>query len=236
MDVSLERSFPVAERFVSVNGEGVHAGKLAAFIRFSGCDLECSWCDTRWACDPECTVVFYTIDELVGWVIEQRCACVTLTGGEPLLQPHLPELIASLSELPQTEVIEVETNGSLDLLPIAHQRPRELCITMDFKLPSSGMRERMREENLALLEPADVLKFVVGTTEDLDEMKKVLDRFRMQQYEQGEGARFRAFVSPVFGVMGPADIVDFMIEHALTDMTLQLQLHKIIWPGIERGV
>lgn len=221
--------FPVAERFVSINGEGAHAGRLAAFIRFSGCNLECRYCDTVWAQDSELTVELATVSELVDWVSEQPCACVTITGGEPTLQTHLPELVFAFDALPSLEVIEIETNGSTDLSFLAADRPGKLRFTMDYKLPSSGMERRMRTENFALLAPHDVVKFVAGTSGDLDKMVGVIDEFGLME-------RCRVYVSPVFGQIDPAAIVEFMKARRLAGVTLQLQLHKIIWPGTERGV
>ena len=226
---ALETTFPVAERFTSINGEGVHAGRLAAFIRFSGCNLSCSYCDTRWACDTDCTVAFYSVDELTAWVAQQPVACVTITGGEPTLQGHLPELVDALCKVPGIEVVEIETNGSVDLAPLVEDRPEELQITMDYKLPSSGMEDHMLLENFALLGKHDMVKFVVGTHEDLETMARVVRTHALDE-------RCRVYISPVFGKLEPAAIVDFMKANALTRATLQLQLHKIIWPHIERGV
>ena len=89
---------PVAERFVSINGEGPRAGRFAAFVRFAGCNLSCSYCDTRWACQPGCPVEQLSCAQIARWVLEQGVPCATLTGGEPLLQPLLPELARILLE------------------------------------------------------------------------------------------------------------------------------------------
>lgn len=109
-------SFPIAERFVSINGEGAHAGKLAAFIRFPGCNLDCSYCDTQWARDPELTVEFVSVEELCDWVESEGVTCVTITGGEPTLQSDLYRLLHALARLETVEVVEIETNGSTTLL------------------------------------------------------------------------------------------------------------------------
>lgn len=223
------RSFPVAERFVSINGEGTHAGRLAAFVRFSGCNLTCSYCDTQWAQDAELAVELLDADQLCAWIGEQPCACVTITGGEPTLQSHLPELVRVVAALEQIQVVEIETNGSTDLAELATKRPDELRITMDYKLPSSGMEDKMRPENFALLAPHDVVKFVIGTAEDLETMARIVSEHSLADH-------CRVYLSPVFGQMDPATIVDFMKERDLTQATLQLQLHKIIWPDQERGV
>lgn len=240
-------SFPIAERFVSINGEGAHAGKLAAFIRFPGCNLDCTYCDTRWACDPELTVEFVSVEELCDWVEREGVTCVTITGGEPTLQSDLYRLLHELARLETLEVVEIETNGSTDLAKIiAHDsdrdherpialaefpapRPEKLCITMDYKLPSSGMEDKMFRANFELLGEGDVVKFVVGSREDLERMAEV-----MREYDLV--TRCQVYISPVFGALEPAAIVDFMKEYALTHARLQLQLHKFIWPNQERGV
>ena len=214
---------------MSINGEGVHAGRLAAFIRFSGCNLRCSYCDTPWAQDSEATVELLSLGELVSWVASQPCACVTITGGEPTLQSRLLELVTALSALDAIEVVEIETNGSIDLAELAHERPRKASFTMDYKLPSSGMERQMCLTNLGVLEPRDVVKFVIGSREDLETMARVVRDNSLAQ-------RCQVYLSPVFGQMEPATIVDFMREQRLTKATLQLQLHKIIWPDQERGV
>lgn len=221
--------FPVIERFVSINGEGAHAGRLAAFIRFSGCNLRCSYCDTVWAQDSEATVELLSTDELVNWVANQPCACVTITGGEPTLQGRLLELATALSALDAVEVVEIETNGSTDLATFAHERPQNVCLTMDYKLPSSGMERQMCLTNLGVLDTRDVVKFVIGTREDLETMLRVVRDNDLDQ-------RCQVYLSPVFGQIEPASIVDFMREQRLTGATLQLQLHKFIWPDQERGV
>lgn len=240
-------SFPIAERFVSINGEGAHAGKLAAFIRFPGCNLDCSYCDTQWARDPELTVEFVSVEELCDWVEHEGVACVTITGGEPTLQSDLYRLLHALARLETVEVVEIETNGSTDLAklialdskreeerPIALEEfpaphPEKLCITMDYKLPSSGMEDKMVCENFELLGERDVVKFVVGSHEDLERMAEVVREYDL-------ATRCQAYISPVFGAIEPAAIVDFMRERSLTHARLQLQLHKFIWPNQERGV
>ena len=87
---------PVAERFVSINGEGACAGKLAAFVRFTGCNLRCGYCDTMWANVPGAAAKGETPEQLAAWVRQTGVECVTLTGGEPVLQPLLPQLVELL--------------------------------------------------------------------------------------------------------------------------------------------
>ena len=235
------RTLPVAERFVSVNGEGRAAGKLAAFIRFTGCNLACSYCDTMWANAPVAAdrAERVSVADLVAWACETRVECVTLTGGEPALQPELPclvrALLAELGPLGRGLRVEIETNGAADLRELAQLReacaslPGNLTFTVDWKLPSSGMEDRMLRENFALLDARDTVKFVCGGEGDLGRMLEV-------SRELGLPDRVPVYLSPVFGRLDPARIVDFMQENNLTWATAQLQLHKIIWPGVEKGV
>lgn len=221
--------YSVAEHFVSIDGEGAHAGRLAAFIRFPGCNLRCSYCDTAWAQDAEAPAESMTLNDLVEWADEAPCACVTLTGGEPLLQPHLLALVSALVARDSIEVVEIETNGSVPLGEFALDRPAKLHFTMDYKLPSSGMEQRMCCSNFDLIEPDDVVKFVIGSREDLEAMLRVVRHHELDR-------RCQVYLSPVFGRIEPAAIVNFMKEHGLVHATLQLQLHKVIWPDVERGV
>ena len=232
---------PVAERFVSVNGEGRAAGKLAAFIRFTGCNLACSYCDTMWANAPAAAnrAERVPVADLVAWACETRVECVTLTGGEPALQPELPCLVRALLAEPgplgRGLRVEIETNGAADLRELAQLReacaslPGNLTFTVDWKLPSSGMEGHMLRENFALLDARDTVKFVCGGEGDLRRMLEV-------SRELGLPDRVPVYLSPVFGRLSPARIVDFMQENNLTWATAQLQLHKIIWPGVEKGV
>ena len=235
------RMLPVAERFVSVNGEGRAAGKLAAFIRFTGCNLACSYCDTMWANAPVAAdrAERVSVADLVAWACETRVECVTLTGGEPALQPELPSLVCALlaepGPLERGLRVEIETNGAADLRELAQLReacaslPGSLTFTVDWKLPASGMEDRMLRENFALLDARDTVKFVCGGEGDLARMLEV-------SRELGLPNRVPVYLSPVFGRLDPARIVDFMQENNLTWATAQLQLHKIIWPGVEKGV
>ena len=257
---------PVAERFVSVNGEGTHAGRLAAFIRFAGCNLRCRWCDTAWAQGADAVTEWRTAEELVAWVREARVECVTLTGGEPLLQSGASALVealvragsapggdegatsyASLVErasaaaeeppAPGPLFVESETNGSQPIRPLAALRerlaeegvPGRFGFTLDCKLPASGEDSAMNEDNYALLGADDVVKFVIADAGDLDAMLAVVEA-------HGLAGRCGVYLSPIRGEMDPAVVVEFMRAHAMAYATLQLQLHKVIWPGVERGV
>ncbi len=233
--------FPVVEKFVSINGEGLAAGQLAAFIRFAGCNLSCSYCDTAWANDPLVKFEACSARDLVDWVREARVAAVTLTGGEPLLQPHLIELVRALADVrePNPLRIEIESNGACDVRPLLLARDEaqeagaqgSVHVTLDWKTPSAGraVSATMLRENYALLDERDAVKFVIGSLEDVAFAQKYI------QEAQLEG-RCGVLLSPVWGAIEPAEIIDAMKEHRMAFARLQLQLHKIIWPHVDKGV
>ncbi len=236
----------VAERFVSINGEGPEAGRLAAFIRLAGCNLACAYCDTPWSRAPESATEVLEAAELAAWAAQTGAGCVTLTGGEPLLQPALPALVQMLLALPlrtqagQPLRIEVETNGACDLGPLCALRTQAegegwgvgtLAFTVDCKLAAAGTEAAaaMLTHNYGLLEPQDAVKFVCGSRADLDQARQVIEQF-------GLAGRCTVLLSPVHGRLDAAAIADYLKEHRMADVRLQLQLHKLIWPGVERGV
>lgn len=228
----------LAESFVSINGEGVRAGELALFLRFIGCNLNCSYCDTRWANEADCKYEDKSVEELIDMVVSSGIKNVTLTGGEPMLQEALPELVEGLLRL-QDIRIEIETNGSVPLGEVARLRNRTgmvsddvvgtLSFTMDYKLPSSGCEASMLTDNFYLLRQEDTVKFVSGSREDLERAADIISRYALT-------GRCHVYFSPVFGKIAPRDIVEFMVERKLNDVRLQLQLHKLIWDPDRRGV
>ncbi|MBR3282539.1 MAG: putative 7-carboxy-7-deazaguanine synthase QueE [Ruminococcus sp.] len=218
--------YPIAEKFVSINGEGVRAGELAVFIRFSGCNLSCGYCDTKWANEPDVPVENMTAEDIVGYVSETGVKNVTITGGEPLLQEELPELTDALMSAGFR--VEIETNGSLPIESYSDRKYRPV-FTMDYKLPSSGMEESMCGHNFGCLEKCDTVKFVAGSIKDLERAAELISEHYLTD-------RCHIYISPVFGEIAPAEIVEFMKEHKMNDIRLQLQLHKFIWPPEQRGV
>ena len=214
----------VVEKFTSINGEGTHAGELAVFVRFKGCNLRCSYCDTMWANEPDCTYKEETPEEIANYVFETGIHNVTLTGGEPLLQKEIRELIHLLLQAGLR--VEIETNGAVHLSPFCEERP---VFTMDYKLPSSGCEKQMIAENMELLGKDDTVKFVSGSQEDL---LKALDVIRVYDLTN----RCHVYFSPVFGAIEPVEIVEFMQKYQLNGVRLQIQMHKIIWDPNEKGV
>lgn len=218
--------FPVVERFVSINGESTRAGEPAVFIRFRGCNLHCTYCDTSWANTGSAPYHMMTTEELTDYVLETGITNVTLTGGEPLLQEGIYELIERLMK--NGRRVEIETNGSISVRELSAM-PYRPVFTLDYKLPCSGMEKSMLTENYEYLQKEDAVKFVSGSIEDLEKAKDIIERYALTE-------KCRVYISPVFGSIEPADIVDFMLENKMNDVRLQLQLHKFIWDPNRRGV
>jgi 7-carboxy-7-deazaguanine synthase len=228
-------NYKVAEKFLSINGEGVKAGQLAVFLRFCGCNLNCEYCDTKWANEPDVPYTVMNTQELTEFALESGAENVTLTGGEPLLQPHIADLIIVL--LKHGLFVEIETNGSVALAPVIEAVSNEadedlqehLTFTMDYKLGCSGMESKMNLDNFAYLKAKDTVKFVSGSISDLDTASKIIKKYDLTD-------RCHIYISPVFNAIKPADIVEYMKQHKMTGVNLQLQLHKFIWNPQERGV
>lgn len=218
--------FKVAEKFVSINGEGPRAGELAVFLRFCGCNLDCGYCDTRWANTADVKYELVSAEELVEYVKSTGVKNVTLTGGEPLLQANIAHLIKLLGEAGAE--VEIETNGSVPLKNIVSLAPRP-AVTADYKLPSSGMEKYMLTENFSYLTLQDAVKFVVGDMCDLARAEEIINGYGLKE-------KCRIYFSPVFGKIKPVEITEFMKERKLNGVRLQLQLHKIIWEPDMRGV
>ena len=214
----------VVEKFTSINGEGTRAGELAVFVRFKGCNLRCSYCDTMWANESDWSYKEETPEEIVNYVLAAGIRNVTLTGGEPLLQKDIRELIHLLLQAGLR--VEIETNGAVNLSDFCEERP---IFTMDYKLPSSGCEEYMIAENMELLETNDTVKFVSGSQEDLLRALEVIQAYDLT-------SRCHVYLSPVFGSIEPVQMVEFMLKHQMNDVRLQIQMHKVIWDPNERGV
>ncbi|MDF2613859.1 MAG: radical domain protein [Clostridia bacterium] len=219
--------YKVAEKFVSVNGEGLRSGELAVFIRLAGCNLNCSYCDTAWANEADTIYKIMAEEDIYTYIKSTKVTNVTLTGGEPLLADGITILLKKLAGDKDLSV-EIETNGSilLDQFIKIENRP---SFTMDYKLPSSGMEKVMLTDNFKYLTKQDTVKFVCGTKEDLQKAKFIIDQFQLT-------GKTNIYISPVFGKIDMAYIVDFMKDQEMNGVRLQVQLHKIIWDHNKRGV
>lgn len=224
--------YKVAEHFISINGEGVKAGQLAVFVRFCGCNLSCSYCDTRWANLSDTPYTEMNAGQIAKMVLDTGVKNVTLTGGEPLLAENIHELIALL--INQGNDVEIETNGSIEIEELLKNLEEgsvrsHLSFTMDYKLFCSGMESFMKLENFKHLRVNDTVKFVVGSKSDLERAEQIIRKYKLI-------GRCHIYLSPVFGAIEPEEIVEFMKERRLNDVNLQLQLHKLIWNPDKRGV
>jgi len=213
-------SLLVSEIFHSIQGESLDAGRPCTFVRLTGCNLRCTYCDTTYAYGQGEEMDFRAILERIGTF---GCSLIGITGGEPLLQEETPLLIQRLLDTGR-EVL-VETNGSLDIGRIDDQ-----CVRIvDMKCPSSGEVERNDFGNLGRLTTRDQLKFVIGNREDYMYARGILDRVDPSYPPD------HVLLSPVFGKMEPSTLAEWILADHL-DARLHLQLHKVIWPGIDRGV
>ncbi len=208
-----ELALQVTETFVSLQGESTHAGTPCWFVRLAGCNLRCAWCDTRYAWTGGVP------RSVAGLVADYRAAGVRMaevTGGEPLLQPATPALLAALRDAVPGGTVLLETNGSRDLSVV----PPGVIVVMDIKTLSSGAADATDWRNLDRLRPPDELKFVIADRADFEWAAGVIA-------ERGLAARCRAvLLSPAAGCLAPAELAAWLIAARLP-ARLNLQLHKI---------
>jgi 7-carboxy-7-deazaguanine synthase len=209
----------VNEIFRSIQGESTHAGRPCVFVRLTACDLRCSWCDTEYAFHEGTR---RPVADIVAEVRAFGCDLVEVTGGEPLLQPNVHELLAAL--LDDGFTVLLETGGHRDISGVD---PRVLRI-VDVKTPSSGESHRVLEANFAHLKAGDELKFVIRDRTDFDFATAMIGRHDL-------ASRCPLLLSPVHGVLAPEELAEWILE-AKAPVRLQLQIHKLLWPAALRGV
>ena len=222
----------INEIYLSVQGESSYAGLPCIFIRLTACDLRCNYCDTPYA--------FFEgeameLEKIISRVGSLGCKLVEVTGGEPLLQKNVLPLMASLCNRGFTVLLE--TSGAHDISAVD---PRVVRI-MDLKTPGSGECKRNRYENIAHLQPKDEVKFVIGSREDYEWSRGLIEKHGLERKVK------TILLSPVFrhaGMKGetaghsgldPKLLVEWMLKDKLP-ARLQLQLHKFVWPPEQRGV
>lgn len=218
----------VVEIFASIDGEGKRTGQPATFIRLAGCNLRCCYCDTKYSFDTSIARDM-SIDEVIDECKNLGYHNVTLTGGEPLISKESELLIYRLCK--SGFQVNVETNGSIDLFRLTSIRIRDnldFFFTVDFKTKYSLMRNKMCKGSFEYLDfKKDIVKCVVANKEDMDDALSYLKTFKKN---------FNIWFSPVFGVIEPKDIVEYVLRTGREDITVQVQLHKIIWDPNMRGV
>lgn len=218
----------VVEIFGSIDGEGKRTGQLATFIRLAGCNLRCCYCDTKYSFDVN-NAKEMTVAEIVKECQKIGYHNITLTGGEPLIHKDVKSLIFDLCI--RGFKLNIETNGSVDLYEFVRIRKTynlDFYFTVDYKTIFSGMNDKMNVCSFDLLDVnKDIIKCVVANKEDMDDALKYLDSFNKA---------FNIWFSPVFGEIEPGEIVDYVKNRKRQDITVQVQLHKIIWDPDKRGV
>ncbi len=201
----------INEIFYSLQGEGKWSGLPNIFIRTSGCNLRCSYCDTKYAYEKG---EQKKSNEIINYIKKYPCKKICITGGEPLLQNNIEKLIRKLEE--KNYHIIIETNGSKNIKKISGFE--NLTISLDIKCPSSNMAEKMNFKNLKFLRKKDQLKFVIKNKNDYNYAKEILDKYNI---------KCSIYFQPVWKTN-----VKKIAEWILTDglnVRLGLQLHKFIW-------
>jgi len=207
----------VNEIFYSIQGEGILVGVPSIFLRLTGCNLRCSFCDTKYAYVQGKEM---SIQAVLDEIKKFACTNVCLTGGEPLLQKDMIKLIKSLDQ--KNYKICLETNGSISIKKLVGKK--SLTISLDIKCPSSGSQEQMNMKNICYLSKKDQLKFIIKNKKDYDYAKKILKKYNPP---------CTVFFQPVWGT-NPKKLASWILNDELP-VRLALQLHKIIW-GEKRGV
>ncbi len=210
----------INEIFHSIQGESSHAGRLCVFVRLTGCDLRCSWCDTPYSFHEGRKM---SVDEVVAAVEAYGSPLVEITGGEPLLQEEVYPLMDRL--LASGRTVMLETGGHRPTTRV----PAAVFTILDVKCPASGEASKNDWSNLDRLAAHDEVKFVVQDRADYDFAREVIARHDL-------AARAAAvLISPVHGVLDSKTLSEWMLADRLP-ARLQLQLHKFIWSPSTRGV
>lgn len=237
------RFMNVIEIFSSIDGEGIRQGFLTTFLRLHDCNIRCSYCDTTYSYGPDSVYKQMSVQEVADTIESLGNHRITITGGEPLLQER--EVIALIDELTRrSEATEscvsahedeiyshdmmpydfnIETNGTI--VP-SFQRDN-VWFTYDYKTPSSLAEESMNLNMFKVATERDLIKFVVGTVEDLECMRHILET---------QTTKAHIYVSPVWGRIEAAAIIEYMKAHNLQNVKFQLQIHKFIWDPDAKGV
>lgn len=209
----------VAEIFKSVQGESTLAGRPCVFIRLTGCNLDCGYCDTRYARRGGREM---GLDAVLSKVRRLRGRLAEVTGGEPLLQAATVPLMRKL--LAARYTVMLETNGSLPL----NRVPKGVIKIVDVKTPGSGQGNRFLPANLRFLNPGDEVKFVLTGEADYRFARRFVARHRLAQ-------KCACLFSPALPGLNPARLAEWIVRDNLP-VRLNLQLHKILWPAKKRGV
>ena len=210
-------SVSINEIFYSIQGEAKNTGKPTVFIRTAGCPFRCSYCDTDYAFTEGKQK---KISEVIKYVKKFDTKYITVTGGEPLAQKNIKNLLELL--ISNSYDISLETSGLIDISSV----PEDIEIVMDIKTPSSNEESKNIKKNLSVIKKTDVLKFVIGDKNDYEWSKEILSENNLVNFNN-------IYFSPVHDLLKPKDIAKWILDDNLK-VTLQLQIHKYIW-GNERA-
>lgn len=225
----------VVELFDSIDGEGIRSGLPCSFIRLAGCDLRCAYCDTSYALfneAEECRYSEMTAAEIIA-KLDRSYHRVTLTGGEPLIHEGVYELLQGL--LASGFATNIETNGAVDIAPFLDLKKQatKMFFSIDYKLPSSGMSDKMHRDNFYALDTDDVLKFVVGSDEDVRKMSSVMQKLRAFYNNKMP----HVYASAVYGKYSYEKLVNILLtDEIFADTHFGIQLQKIVWDPDKRSV
>jgi 7-carboxy-7-deazaguanine synthase len=220
MESSIRRDdlLKVNEIFYSIQGESSFSGIPFVFVRLTGCNLRCSYCDTKYAYEEGEEL---TVEQILKQIKKYKCRYVEITGGEPLLQDDTPFLVDSLID--KGFNVLVETNGTKDVSVISDKA----VIIMDVKCPSSGEVNKIDWENIKRLDKKDEVKFVIAEKSDYDWAKEIIT-------ERNLIYKAEVLLSPVREKLEPDLLAEWILKDNLK-VRFQLQLHKAIWPKVPQG-
>ena len=218
-NIPIDDRLRISEVYVSVQGESTWAGLPCVFVRLTGCNLRCSWCDSEFTFTGG---EHRSVDEVLAEVKDLGIPLVEVTGGEPLAQRQCIPLMQGLLDAGHTVLLE--TSGSISTEHV----PEGVHVIMDLKPPGSGEVESNDWDNLGRLRVGDEVKFVLASREDYEWSRDIVARHRLTE-------RFPVLFSTAFGQLDPASVSDWVCADKL-EVRLQLQMHKYIWPPDARGV
>ena len=209
----------INEIYYSIQGESSYSGLPCIFIRFTYCNLRCSYCDTEYAFHEGSEM---SISEIISEINLYNCDLVEITGGEPLLQNGYIELINELEK--ENKKVLIETGGALPIKNI----PLNTHIILDIKCPSSKMSDKNLWENINHLKKSDEVKFVIGNKDDYIWTKKIIKDYNLNNLCE-------ILISPVYNKIKSKELVKWILKDNL-NVRYQIQIHKEIWNDSKRGV
>ncbi len=219
LEIPKERRLRTTEVYLSVQGESTYVGKPCVFVRLTGCNLRCAWCDSTFTFKGGS---YRDLEDLAQEAHAFGIPTVEITGGEPLVQANVIPLMQRLIDLGHE--VMLETSGSRDISAV----PEPVHIILDLKPPDSGEERANLWSNLPLLKAKDEVKFVIASRRDYEWSREVVKKYGLDRV-------CPVLFSPVWGSVEPRDLIAWILEDRLP-VRFQLQMHKVVWPSDARGV